>query len=281
MNKLLLCFLLFFPSLLLGQTNQLEAKAAYMLAEEAFAASNYPATLNYLETAVTKLGGANSKILYLKIMAQQELSKTDKRYLAKLDSTIADFEKAPDVANFNEEKVLEVIKLKMQIKQEADAVKNSTLFNRDGWTFGTSLDALKIKKPEFFENISSTSIPGYGELVNKNAITQPGISILYVSKNILYGYGESLFSMLMDDGAFSKGKAQIATLMERIKGEMVSAPVEKTFPPTGSKECRGNATTYTWERGSKKITLTFITTAGRSCNTTSSATLTVVDEALK
>src|SRR5688572_6813702 len=95
-----------------------EAKAAYLLAEEDFNAGKYESTISYLNKAVEKIGAANAKILYLKIMAEKELLRKDTSFLLKLNESIAAFEKAPDVASFNEDKYLEVVKLKLQLGQK-------------------------------------------------------------------------------------------------------------------------------------------------------------------
>ncbi len=101
-----------------GQTSALEARAAYLLAEESYGKGDMHSTLQYLNDAVAKLGAPNAKILYLKVMSLKELTNKDTRYGSKLDAAVADFEKAPDIADFNEEKSLEVIKIKMERNKE-------------------------------------------------------------------------------------------------------------------------------------------------------------------
>ncbi len=107
-----------------AQTNSAEAKAAYLLAEEEFAGGKYAASISYLDEAAAKLRGANAKILYLKIMALSELVKTNGDSLQSLNNAISAFEKTPDFASFNEDKQLEVMKLKMKLVRE-------TKFGRD------------------------------------------------------------------------------------------------------------------------------------------------------
>jgi hypothetical protein len=93
--KLLLSLLSFLLILNNGyaQNKGAEAKAAYLLAEEQFNAAKYETCISYLDDAVKSLGAANSKILYLKIMAQRELAKKDTNYVSKLITTIDAFEK--------------------------------------------------------------------------------------------------------------------------------------------------------------------------------------------
>lgn len=90
-----------------------EAKAAYLLAEEAFSASDWKSTLDYLQQCKKLMGKANSKILYLQIMTEAEIARKDPEYYEAILTSIAAFEKAPDVKQFNEDKVLEVMKLKL------------------------------------------------------------------------------------------------------------------------------------------------------------------------
>lgn len=101
----------------MAQMNQAEAKAAYLLAEESFASSNWESTINYLEQCKSLLGTTNSKILYLKLLAQVEIAKSNPEHYNEVIKTITDFENAPDVKNYNEDKVIEVMKLKLQVKE--------------------------------------------------------------------------------------------------------------------------------------------------------------------
>src|SRR3569623_972368 len=96
----LLCCI-FFNVTSFAQTNQEEAKAAYLLAEESYAKGDMKSTVQYLDEAGNKLGSVNAKILYLKIMAKRELANRDQSYFAKLDSTIALFQKLPEASTFN------------------------------------------------------------------------------------------------------------------------------------------------------------------------------------
>lgn len=107
-----------------AQTNATEAKAAYLLAEDSYGKGDYKTTLEFLRQAREALGGANCKILYLQIMATRELYAKDSSYNNPLLSLITEFEKSPDYADFNEEKSLEITKLKLLIKLELKAVSD-------------------------------------------------------------------------------------------------------------------------------------------------------------
>ena len=157
-----------------AQSNQIEAKAAYLLAEESFAKGDYVATLEYLENSTKSLGTTNSKLLYLKIQAELELYKKDKTYYDALIKSISDFQNSPDVNNYTEEKVLEIAKTKMLLvkEREQEAKKkeeyeqkkalrdlNFKTFSFPNWPFGVTLDELKIthKDTRFFQNKTKKS----------------------------------------------------------------------------------------------------------------------------
>lgn len=90
-----------------------EAKAAYLLAEESFSAGDWKGTMDYLQQCKKLMGKANSKMLYLQILTSAEIAKKDPAYHDTVLTFIAAFEKAPDIKQFNEDKVLEVMKLKL------------------------------------------------------------------------------------------------------------------------------------------------------------------------
>lgn len=114
-----LSFLLLASLPALAQMNETEAKASYMLAEENYGKGNYPVALTFLKNAKANLGGANCKILYLQIQIESELAKTKKNYRDSLLNTITAFQTSPDIKDFNEDKVLEVVKMKLEIAQKA------------------------------------------------------------------------------------------------------------------------------------------------------------------
>lgn len=168
---LFVCLLLLFIQPLYSQVNETEAKAAYMLAEENYGKANYPAALSFLKNAKAKLGGANCKILYLQIQIESELAKTQKNYQDSLLKTITAFQTSPDIKEFNEEKVLEVVKMKMEMEQKgieekelkekkaADSVSREKLFKdfslTQGWELGQTLEEAEKKHPNFFRRTSS------------------------------------------------------------------------------------------------------------------------------
>jgi len=152
-----------------AQSNAVEAKAAYMLAEENYDKENYPLALSYLKKTQKSLGFSNCKILYLQIQIEKEISKKQNNYRDSLIKTISAFQGSPDIKDFNEDKVLEVIKMKMELEQVVDKekliitekkladsirkvtdsiekVKNlSQLFFVDGWELGQLLESAQKK----------------------------------------------------------------------------------------------------------------------------------------
>lgn len=125
--KQLLCVLSFVLIVYSGhaQSSATEAKAAYLLAEESFNTGDWKEALKYLEQCKAKIGTANSKILYLQIMTEMELAKTDAAYYEAVAKTIAAFEKAPDAASFNEEKSLEVMKIKLRLNNLRETARTN------------------------------------------------------------------------------------------------------------------------------------------------------------
>lgn len=170
MNKFILILILLCSTQICAyaQGNQIEAKAAYLLAEESFAKGDYASTLEYLETATKSLGTTNSKLLYLQIQAELEIYKTDRSYYDQLIKSISDFQNSADVKSFTEDKVLEVAKTKMLLlKEKEQDIKNKEEAERrkaqhdlnfgnyafKSWPFGVTFDELKIthKDRRFFQ----------------------------------------------------------------------------------------------------------------------------------
>jgi|GEM_PF-2580111 len=106
-----------------AQNNANEAKAAYLLAEESYSKGDYKTALDYLQQVKTALGSANCKILYLQIIITKEVNAKNPRASEVLLPLIAEFEQSPDFKDYNEEKILEITKIKMAMKNEQKALK--------------------------------------------------------------------------------------------------------------------------------------------------------------
>ena len=157
-----------------SQMNITEAKAAYILAEENYGKANYPLALTFLKNAQRSLGGSNCKILYLQIQIEKEISKIQINYRDSLIKTISAFQVSPDIKDFNEDKILEVIKMKIELEQVvagekliikekklADSIrlvtdsinkveKISTLFSFGRDVLGQPLELAQKKIPKYF-----------------------------------------------------------------------------------------------------------------------------------
>jgi len=162
---LIIIALIFSFTTLSAQTNQTEAKAAYLLAEESYGKGDYKTALRYLELTKKSLGSSNSKMLYLWIQTEIEISKTEPGNNEKILALIDEFEKLSDVNSFSEEKVLEITKIKLTLKtQLSDANEKAkekllserainAYFKNLDYPLGSSLADLKVKHPDFAKAI--------------------------------------------------------------------------------------------------------------------------------
>jgi len=256
-----------------GQNNANEAKAAYLLAEESYSKGDMKSAIEFLGDASAKLGGANSKILYLKIMAQRELANKDTSYLSKLASSISIFEKAPDAKDFSEEKSLEIMKIKLQLNKELaqknKAEQNKTVIEEGlkafalehpDWPLGATLDELKAKHPDVFAPVKKQ--PGYvitpGELGTAYTFikgtsynTTPVTTNIYIKDGRLVGYTQRLFLIANDDGTHAKGKEVLKASLERLTTLTNIQPVT-----TPANITNGESTTYSWKAGENFLTIT-------------------------
>jgi hypothetical protein len=101
-----------------AQGNATEAKAACLFAEESYGKADYKDANNFLHQAKTRLGSSDCKLLYLQIMVTCELHPKDVSSGEKVLALINEFEKSPAFKDFNEEKILEVTKLKLSVSSE-------------------------------------------------------------------------------------------------------------------------------------------------------------------
>lgn len=99
----------------------LEAKAAFLSAEEAFEKKDYTGALKLLDDARASFGAANTPMLNLQALIEAELARTDSTYVFKALKTISRLEKAPDFDRLGEDKALEAMKLKLRLKKEVES----------------------------------------------------------------------------------------------------------------------------------------------------------------
>ncbi len=189
-----------------GQVNETEAKAAFILAEEYFAKANYPLALTFLKNGKTSLGKANAKFLYLQIQIENELAKTQKNYKDSLVKTITAFQSSPDIKNFNEEQVLQVVKLKLTLalnaaqesaQLEAEEVRDEQNFNNYAFAsaikLGITVSEAEKLYPDFFRGAKrepSTDYPGLEMISSKPVNKYIGLtttSSVFVKGDIIVG----------------------------------------------------------------------------------------------
>lgn len=168
MRKLIMiCLFMVTGYALNAQANEREAKAAYLLAEESYGKGDYKSTLEFLGQVREALGSTNCKILYLQIMATRELYAKDTSNNSKLLSLILEFEKSPDYANFNEEKSVEISKLKLLAKGEQKAAREEQDRQLN------KLAELKIAREKRIDSMEKARTPVHKEAFT-NEVNQQG-----------------------------------------------------------------------------------------------------------
>lgn len=253
-----------------SQTNPLEAKAAYLLAEESYGKGDMRAALEYIEEAATKLGAANAKILYLKIMTLKELSAKNAAFNNQLDSAIAAFEKAADIADFNEEKTMEIVKIKLERKRQrnlGNQVEQSILDyqTKTGWVIGMRADSLEKQRPDLF-----TTQPGK-YYVYKTGVSRT-MSLLYhyqspnlqnltdiitIKDSLISSHAHYYYNYPTETPDFGQSvKAQVAVLDE-LKNTFGYIPDPELKTTDYDKSTGGSLTNYiyTWPGKELKISL--------------------------
>jgi hypothetical protein len=214
-----------------AQGNQIEAKAAYLLAEESFAKGDYEETLNYLKSAAKNLGATNSKLLYLQVQTELELYKKDSSYYEQVIKTISEFQNSADVGSFAEEKVVDIAKTKMQLiqhrqneiknkleddkrKAEYDSIFQNYSFNN--WPFGVSIDQLRVshKDSQFFKKkTKQAKEENTGLAVPTTILHYPaGIMLQGWENSILFPvnmlYFDDIYGIITDNNNIVKGYRQ-------------------------------------------------------------------------
>lgn len=276
-----------------AQSNPIEAKAAYLLAEESYGKGEMRNALGYLEEAISKLGTANAKILYLKVMTLKEISTTDTSVNRKLDQAIAEFEKAPDVADFNEEKTLEIVKIKMRRKKEsageANTLQGLKAFEEESrWYLGATIDSLYVlHKQQFDEYFKRVNTPidkvkpdGY-IFFTQGLTTTDGI--MFTGRRI-HTYTKYHFNYIDENAGFSKAKNEMPALLRYYTDLMGAQPVEriKTVPNTvGGQLMTAVGSSYTWKSKDRMLILYLSqTTSGNQYTSTCLVTFTNNPEVL-
>lgn len=235
-----------------AQTNSAEAKAAYMLAEEEYAAGKYAASISYLEEAATKLKGANAKILYLKVMALSELVKTNSDSLQSLNNAISAFEKTPDFGSFNEDKQLEVMKLKMKLLKEAKfgreiSAIESVIYSKmkiTGWQLGSKLEEMKKAHPDYFLKAKKTQIDKENDYYD---IGLKEVTMMFKKEKLIV-LSKFLLLSEVDDASYSAGN----NLYNDLKNYLGTSATETITLQPDQKPLKwltitGSTKSFTWQ----------------------------------
>ena len=247
-----------------AQSSAAEAKAAYLLAEEEFNAGKYAASISYLDQATAKLGAANAKILYLKIMALQVLAEDDDASLEALKKAIAAFGKAPDYESFNEEKQLEVLKLKLRLEKEAVsgkpieplAASAYTKFGLSTWQVGAKLENMKSANPDFFDKAIKTV---YSDTIAHYQTQDLNVTIV---KGIIIGINKIVLASVKDDVSFTRGKNSLAEIKNYLGGNAADLP-QTNYDSGPSKLYTRSYSTIGYSWTGKRILVTAVLLVSR------------------
>lgn len=267
-NVLFVCLILVFVQPLYSQVNETEAKAAYMLAEENYGKGNYPVALTFLKNAKAKLGGANCKILYLQIQIESELAKTQRNYQDSLLKTIMAFQTSPDIKEFNEDKVLEVVKMKMEMEQKgieekelkekraADSVSREKLFKdfsiTQGWELGQTLEEAEKKHANFFRRTSSEKsglFPGL-KLISSKDVADVSVYVNANKKIIGFRTNIEYPRLISKYQNYTSGKELKMKMVDAYTQMFGFAPVTGYVSPDGLQ--------YIWKKNKKSVIISWM-----------------------
>lgn len=267
-NVLFVCLILVFIQPLYSQVNETEAKAAYMLAEENYGKGNYPVALTFLKNAKAKLGGANCKILYLQIQIESELAKTQRNYQDSLLKTIMAFQTSPDIKEFNEDKVLEVVKMKMEMEQKgieekelkekraADSVSREKLFKdfsiTQGWELGQTLEEAEKKHANFFRRTSSEKsglFPGL-KLISSKDVADVSVYVNANKKIIGFRTNIEYPRLISKYQNYTSGKELKMKMVDAYTQMFGFTPVTGYVSPDGLQ--------YIWKKNKKSVIISWM-----------------------
>ena len=261
--------MLFFATSAFSQPNQTEAKAAYLLAEESYGKGDYKTALRYLELTKKSLGSSNSKMLYLWILTEIEIGKTELGNNEKILVLIDEFENLSDIDSFSEEKVLEITKIKLTLKTQLSDAKekpqkeakekllieeviNAFEKNLD-FPLGTSLVELKLKHPDFANDIRAMEkVYGKKKIAGGDVVFNYKGMILSFDHGMLKIILKSLFNYSVPGSV--KGKAEFKKILEDFI-------IKYGFMPKPSiledKTSNVYSEWYEWRAGGKQLLLVY------------------------
>ncbi len=252
----------------IAQTNETEAKAAYLLAEESYSKGDQKSALRYIESAKKSLGGANSKLIYLQIQIEQELVKNKKISTDSLLALINRFENLPDYKSFNEDKVLEVAKIKLALKNELEDAKEKVVAEKGAventfvlfekkygeWKVGSTLEDLKRERPAFAAAFARKSFKKDSCHVGADGVTRIDFGGYYLNfektGELRSAFCTRLLFRFFGLEAQAQGKAPVKAAVESALKDLGYLPKPNIIENNDSY-----SETYTMESGKKKIVL--------------------------
>jgi hypothetical protein len=243
----------------------MEARAAFILAEEEFAANRYENSLKFIEQAAAKPGNASPQLLYLKIKCLQALNQKDIKYTADLKSSIEAFEKSQGLASFPEDKQLDVMKIKLRLSQgvalaTGDFTESMTetfkKYQPNGFRLGMTLEEAKQLKPNFFAKASKAPVPN-DNTAESYTLFESGGSVLNIItfKNGRVTFINGAITTSGENKSFSKGKAALDNFLQYFTG----TPEVKTEEKSYTKNDTTIETVYTWKEGNVIATIRYST----------------------
>lgn len=155
-----------------------------------------------------------------------------------------------------------MVKLKLQLNQEAEQSLAIKKFTIPGFPLGIPLDSMKRINNGLFGEGKTPTAQGFVITSNRKI----GLAVNVNKNNIVYDVRDYLFLGLPDDVALSKGKEKISSYIDRLADELGWLPlaVESTSTPTiGFTQ---KSISYTWERDGKLIHVNFINQQGPNHN---------------
>lgn len=299
MRRYLLLLVAFLFSIsLYAQTNLLEAKAAYLLAEESYGKGDMRTTLQYLDDAISKLGSSNAKILYLKIVSLKELSARDTAFASKLDLAVSEFEKTPDISSFNEEKALEVMKIKLERNKE----RNRGVTMKKGFDdlqkelncyIGMGMDSVIDLHKEGFKDyfkengayfIMRNHQSGRKSITTKEKVTDSGYAVVTDANNLTkkfilwkrgalngFSYFYYYYPFGKETADFSLSRREQAVILEKFNALFgyLPEPIQ-----TGSSGV--TITQYSWRLADRSVNLSIMHQSSASLGSTSHCSVTLL-----
>jgi len=222
------------PYLAFSQINEGEAKAAFLLAEEFYAKSDFKNALGFIDKAKKSLGGGNCKIYYLEILMRNEMYKSDKSQYSYLTQAIDAFQSSKDIDAFTGEKIIEVLKIKMLIAQEQDnkktadslslaeklrKEKNFNEYNFRGWALNVPFNEIKTSK---------ASHPFFLKKLDEYEIKETGRTYYYNDK-IVYWFGRKEGAYFFINNGIKDSIAAIAVGTDGLVKRYVRLKLSKPY----------------------------------------------------